>query len=447
MFESLGEKLQAIFKNLKRKGKLNEKDVDSVLREVRLALLEADVSLIVVKDFTKQVKEKAVGQEIWNSLTPAQLVIKLVKDQLTEIMGSTNSKLGFSPTPPTILMLIGLQGSGKTTSVAKLAIHLKKQGKNPLMVAADIYRPAAIHQLEVLGEQLKIPVFSLGDKQDPVNVCAAAVKKAATLACDVVIIDTAGRLHIDEELMDELKNIKTKVCPHEILLVVDSMIGQESVNVAKTFEEKVGIDGVILTKMDGDARGGAALSVKSVTGKPIKFVGIGEKTEALEPFFPDRMASRILGMGDVLSLIEKAEATFDAEKVEELEEKIRSQTFNLEDFLQHLQQVKNMGPLDQLVGMIPGLSNIAGASDLKVDEKRFKRLEAIIYSMTREERRDPEIIRSSRKKRIATGSGNTVAEVNQLLKQFKEVRKMLKHVSDIEKVVKKKGKGKFKLFN
>lgn len=447
MFESLGEKLQAIFKNLKRKGKLNEKDVDSVLREVRLALLEADVSLIVVKDFTKQVKEKAVGQEIWNSLTPAQLVIKIVKDQLTETMGSTNSKLGFAPNPPTIIMLVGLQGSGKTTSVAKLAIHLKKQGKSPLMVGADIYRPAAIHQLEVLGEQLKIPVFSMGDKQDPVNVCAAAIKKAASLGSDVILIDTAGRLHIDEELMNELKNIKARVGPHEILLVVDSMIGQESVNVAKTFEEQIGIDGVILTKMDGDARGGAALSVKSVTGKPIKFVGIGEKTDALEPFFPDRMASRILGMGDVLSLIEKAEATFDAEKVEELEEKIRSQTFNLEDFLQHLQQVKNMGPLDQLVGMIPGLSNIAGASDIKVDEKRFKKLEAIIYSMTPEERKDPEIIRSSRKKRIATGSGNSVAEVNQLLKQFKEVRKMLKHVSDIEKVVKKKGKGKFKLFN
>jgi len=447
MFESLGEKLQGIFKNLKRKGKLKEQDVDSVLREVRLALLEADVNLKVVKDFTKQVKEKAVGQEIWNSLTPAQLIIKIVKDQLTELMGSANSKLTFAPQPPTILMLIGLQGSGKTTTVAKLSNYLKKQGRNPLMVAADVYRPAAIHQLQVLGEQLKIPVFSMGDKQDPVNVCSGAVKKAVGLGCDVIIIDSAGRLHIDEDLMEELKNIKLKVRPHEILLVVDSMIGQESVNVAKTFEDQVGIDGVILTKMDGDARGGAALSVKAVTGKPIKFVGIGEKTDALEPFYPERIASRILGMGDVLSLIEKAEAAFDVEKVEELEKKIKSQSFNLEDFLVHLQQVKNMGPLDQLVGMIPGISNIVGSSDIKVDEKQFKRIEAMIYSMTPEERRTPEIIRSSRKMRIARGSGNSVSDVNKLLKQFKEVRKTLKHVSQIEKVVKKKGKSKFKLFN
>lgn len=448
MFESLSEKLQGIFKNLKRTGTLQEKDVDSVLREVRMALLEADVNLKVVKDFTAKVKEKAVGQEIWKSLTPAQLIIKIVKDELTELMGSANSKIAQAPQPPTIIMLTGLQGSGKTTTAAKLGIHLKKQGRNPLMVAADVYRPAAITQLEFLGEQLHIPVFSMGDKQDPVNICSAAIKKAPSMGCDIIIIDTAGRLQIDEQLMEELKNIKRKVNPHEILLVVDSMIGQESVNVAKTFEEQVGIDGVIITKMDGDARGGAALSIKAVTGKPIKFVGIGEKTDGLEPFYPDRIASRILGMGDVLSLIEKAEAAFDAEKVEELEKKIRSQSFNLEDFLSHLQQVKSMGPLDQLVGMIPGLSNAAGnMGDLKVDEKQLKRVEAIIHSMTPEERRNPDIIRSSRKKRIAAGSGNTVVDVNKLLKQFRDVQKMLKQVSQMEKIVKKHGKKKFKLFN
>jgi len=443
MFENLSEKLQSIFKNLKRRGKLNEKDVDSVLREVRMALLEADVNLKVVKDFIKTVKEKAIGQEILTSLTPAQTIIKIVKDELCELMGSTFSKLSFAPQPPTIFMLVGLQGSGKTTSVAKLAGYFKKQGRSPLMVAADIYRPAAIKQLQVLGEQMDIPVFSLGDKQDPVNICNAAIKKAAELTCDIIIIDTAGRLHIDEELMEELQNIKSRVTPHEILLVVDAMMGQESVNVAKTFEEKVGLDGIILTKMDGDARGGAALSVKSVTGKPVKFVGMGERTDALEPFHPERMASRILGMGDVLSLIEKAESTFDAAKVEELEKKIRSQSFNLEDFLEHLQQVKNMGPLDQLVGMIPGLSSVANVSDIKVDEKQFKRLEAIIYSMTPEERRNPDIIKSSRKKRIAEGSGNNVGDVNKLLKQFKHVGKMLKQVSNIEKTVKRKGKFKF----
>jgi len=443
MFENLSEKLQSIFKNLKRRGKLNEKDVDSVLREVRMALLEADVNLKVVKDFIKTVKEKAIGQEILTSLTPAQTIIKIVKDELCELMGSTFSKLSFAPQPPTIFMLVGLQGSGKTTSVAKLGGYFKKQGRSPLMVAADIYRPAAIKQLQVLGEQMDIPVFSLGDKQDPVNICNAAIKKAADLTCDIIIIDTAGRLHIDEELMEELQNIKSRVTPHEILLVVDAMMGQESVNVAKTFEEKVGLDGIILTKMDGDARGGAALSVKSVTGKPIKFVGMGERTDALEPFHPERMASRILGMGDVLSLIEKAESTFDAAKVEELEKKIRSQSFNLEDFLEHLQQVKNMGPLDQLVGMIPGLSSVANVSDIKVDEKQFKRLEAIIYSMTPEERRNPDIIKSSRKKRIAEGSGNNVGDVNKLLKQFKHVGKMLKQVSNIEKTVKRKGKFKF----
>lgn len=439
MFENLAEKLQDIFRNLKRKGKLKEQDVDSVLREVRLALLEADVNLKVVKEFTKKVKEKAVGQDIWNSLTPAQLIIKIVRDELTDLMGSGHSKIDFASQPPTILMLIGLQGSGKTTSVAKLANYFKKQGRSPLMVAADIYRPAAINQLQVLGEQLNIPVFSLGDKQNPVNICQGAVKKAVELGSDVLLIDTAGRLHIDEDLMTELQNIKSKVIPHEILLVVDSMMGQEAVNVSKTFQDQVGIDGIILTKMDGDARGGAALSVKSVTGKPIKFVGAGERTDALEPFYPDRMASRILGMGDVLSLIEKAEAAFDAEKVEELEKKIKSQSFNLEDFLEHIQQVKNMGPLDQLVGMIPGLSSVANMGDIKVDEKQFKRIEAIIYSMTPQERQDPEIIRSSRKKRIATGSGNTVADINKLLKQFKQVRKMLKHVSQIEKNVKRKG--------
>ena len=443
MFSSLSEKLQGIFKNLKRRGKLNEKDVDSVLREVRLALLEADVNLKVVKSFVKKVKEKAVGQEIWTSLTPAQTIIKIVRDELTELMGSTCSKLTFSPQPPTIIMLVGLQGSGKTTSVAKLSGSLRKQGRKPLMVAADIYRPAAIKQLQVLGEQLNLPVFTLGDKQSPVNIAHGAIKQAESLACDTILIDTAGRLHIDEELMEELQNIKQKVRPHEILLVVDAMMGQESVNVAKTFEEKVGLDGIILTKMDGDARGGAALSVKSVTGKPIKYVGIGERTDALEPFHPERVAARILGMGDVLSLIEKAESAFDASKVEELEKKIRTQSFNLEDFLDHIQQVKNMGPLDQLVGMIPGLSNVANMGDIKVDDKQFKRIEAMIYSMTPEERRNPEIIKSSRKRRIAAGSGNKVGDINKLLKQFKQVRKMLKQVSQIEKTVKRKGKFKF----
>jgi len=439
VFANLSEKLQEVFSKLKKKGKLTEKDLEEALREVRLALLEADVSFKIVKDFIKKVKEKAVGQEILESLTPGQQVIKIVNDELTELMGGTQSKINLAAKPPTIVLMVGLQGAGKTTTTGKLANLLQKQGKRPLLVAGDIYRPAAIKQLQVLGEKLNLPVFSLGDQQSPVDIAQGAVEYALSHNRDLVLIDTAGRLHINEELMEELKQIKAQVHPHEILLVVDAMTGQDAVNVAESFDQALGIDGLILTKLDGDARGGAALSIKAVTGKPVKFVGLGEKLDALEPFHPERMASRILGMGDVLSLIEKAQANLDENKAKQLHEKMKNQTFDLEDFLDQMRQMSKIGPLDEILAMLPGMGNMKQLKDLKVDEKQMKRLEAIICSMTRKERHNPEIIDGSRRKRIAKGSGTTVQEVNRLLKQFEQSKKMMKQLTGMEKMVKKGG--------
>jgi len=439
MFANLSEKLQEVLGKLKKKGKLTEEDLDQALREVRLALLEADVSFKVVKDFIKKVKEQAVGQEILESLTPGQQVIKIVNETLTELMGGTESKITIAAKPPTIVMLVGLQGAGKTTTAGKLGNLLQKQGKRPLLIAGDVYRPAAIKQLQVVGEKLNIPVFSMGDKLSPVDIAKAGLEHAITHNRDLVIIDTAGRLHINEELMDELKQIKSSVHPQEILLVVDAMTGQDAVNVAESFEEALGVDGLILTKLDGDARGGAALSIKAVTGKPIKFVGLGEKLDALEPFHPDRMASRILGMGDVLSLIEKAQANFDADQAKKLHDKIKNDGFNLEDFLDQMRQMNKMGPLEDILAMMPGMGNLKQLKGMKVDEKQMKHLEAIICSMTLKERRNPEMIDGSRRKRIAQGSGTTVQEVNRLLKQFDQSKKMMKQLTNLEKVAKKGG--------
>lgn len=436
-FEGLAEKLQNAFKKLRGKGKLSEQDVKTALKEIRMALLEADVNYKVVKDFVKKIEERAVGHEVMESLTPAQQVIKIVNEELTGLMGGQKSDLVFAAKPPTVIMMVGLQGAGKTTQSGKLARLLKEKGKKPLLVAGDIYRPAAIKQLQVLGERLDVPVFSMGDQNSPVDIAKAAISHANSAGNDVVIIDTAGRLHIDEAMMDELKAIKANIKPHEILLVVDAMTGQDAVNVTQNFDEALGIDGVILTKLDGDARGGAALSIKAVTGKPIKFVGMGEKLDALEPFHPDRMASRILGMGDVLTLIEKAEANMNARKAMELEEKLRKNEFTLDDFLEQMEQVRNMGPLDQILGMIPGLSN-AGLKNLQVDEKQLDRIQAIIYSMTPEERRNPDIINGSRRRRISAGSGTSIQDVNRLLKQFKQTKKMMRQLSGMT------GKGKFK---
>lgn len=429
-FEGLSDRLQDIFRKLRGKGKINEEDVKLAMREVRLALLEADVNFKVVKEFIDRVKGRAVGQEVLQSLTPGQQIIKIVHDEMTELMGGAESKLNLSSKPPTIIMAVGLQGAGKTTTVAKLAKTLTKQGRRPLLVACDIYRPAAIKQLQVLGEQIGIPVFSMG-QQNPVSIARASLEHAHSNNRDIVILDTAGRLHINEELMDELTDIKTQVKPNEILLVVDAMTGQDAVTVAEGFHSQLGLTGVVLTKLDGDTRGGAALSVKAVTGCPIKFVGMGEKLDALESFHPDRMASRILGMGDILSLVEKAQANFDEEKAREMERKIRKQEFTLEDFLQQMQQVRSMGPLEDLLGMIPGMGK--QMKDLKgqVDEKDIARIEAIIQSMTSQERRDPSIINGSRKKRIAQGSGTRVQEVNRLLKQFEESRKLMKQFADM----------------
>lgn len=440
VFQGLAEKLQDTFRKLKGKGKLSEADVGEAMREVRLALLEADVNFKVVKDFVARVKERAIGQEVMQSLTPGQHVVKIVYEEMTNLMGGTQSRLQVSPKPPTILMLVGLQGSGKTTTCGKLANLLRKQGRRPLLVAADIYRPAAIKQLQVLGAQLDIPVFSMG-QINPVDIVRGSLEFAFSNNRDLVIIDTAGRLHINQELMDELKAVKDTIQPHEILLVVDSMTGQDAVNVAQSFHEQLELNGVILTKLDGDTRGGAAISVKAVTGCPIKFVGVGEKLDAIEPFFPDRMASRILGMGDVLSLIEKAQSSLDIEKARELEKKIRKQEFTLEDFLEQISQVKSMGPLDQIMGMIPGLG---GAKELKKMEKDFdpkelEKVEAIISSMTPAERRNPEIINGSRRKRIASGSGSRVQDINRLLKQFEDIRKMMKQLTDAAHGKKKKG--------
>ncbi len=438
-FESLAEKLQNALSQLKGKGKLSEKDVDMAMREVRLALLEADVNFKVVKNFTNRVKERAIGSEVMESLTPGQQVIKIVNEELTILMGEKEEKINFSPTPPTVILMCGLQGAGKTTTTGKLAYNLKKQNKRPLLVACDIYRPAAIKQLEIVGEKAGVPVFSMGNKTNPVDIAKAAMEHGKRNNHDVIIIDTAGRLHIDEELMDELKNIHDAVNPEEVLLVVDAMTGQDAVNVAKTFNEALEISGVVLTKLDGDARGGAALSIRTVTGKPIKFVGMGEKLDQLETFHPDRMASRILGMGDVLTLIEKAQSSFDEKKAIELEKKLRSQQFTLEDFLDQLEEMKNLGPLDEIMGMIPGMNSKA-LKGLNVDEKEIVRIQAIIQSMTPAERENPSIIDSKRRKRIANGSGTTVQDVNKLLKQFKETQKMMKRFGDIEKNMKKKGK-------
>ncbi|ABO50573.1 signal recognition particle subunit FFH/SRP54 (srp54) [Desulforamulus reducens MI-1] len=442
MFKGLGERLDEIFKSLKGKGRLTEDDVNHAMREVKMALLEADVNFKVVKEFVAQVKGRAVGQDVLESLSPAQQVIKIVRDELTELLGGTQAKINLSPKPPTIIMLVGLQGAGKTTTAGKLAKLLSKQGRRPLMVAGDIYRPAAIKQLQVLGDQLNIPVFSMG-QENPVKIAQSAVEQANSTGRDLVIIDTAGRLHINEELMDELANIKSTVRPHEILLVVDAMTGQEAVNVADTFNQKLGLDGIVMTKLDGDARGGAALSVRKVTGTPIKFAGMGEKLDALEPFYPDRMADRILGMGDVLTLIEKAQANFDAEQAAKLNKKIRQADFNLEDFLEQMQQVKKLGPLEQVLGMIPGMGKLTKQlKDQQLDGKELAQVEAIIYSMTVWERHHPEKIDGSRKKRIARGSGTRVQDVNQLLKQFEQTRKMMKQISNMTKGGKK---GKMKL--
>ena len=424
-FQSLTEKLSNAFKHLKNKGKLTDIDVKEGMREIKLALLEADVSFKVVKEFIRTVSERAVGQEVLESLNPAQQVIKIVNEELTAIMGGTQSKLTIASKPPTIIMMVGLQGAGKTTHAGKLAGMYKKQGKRPLLVACDIYRPAAIKQLQVVGDSLGIPVFEMGDKINPVKIAKEGISYAVKNDFDMVFIDTAGRLQIDDTLMKELEDIKEAVHPTEILLTVDAMIGQESVNVAETFNERLDITGVILTKLDGDTRGGAALSVKYITGKPIKFIGTGEKLDMIEPFYPDRMASRILGMGDVLTLIEKAQTAFDEKKAAELEEKLRKSTFTLDDYLDQFQQLKNMGDLNQLAGMIPGVKP-SQLKDAKVDEKQLAHQEAIIRAMTARERFNPGILNSSRKKRIAQGSGTSVEEINRLLKQYDQITKLMK---------------------
>ncbi len=437
MFESLGEKLNNAFKKFRNKGKLTEADVKAGMREIKLALLEADVNFKVVRDFIKIVSERAVGAEVLESLLPAQQVVKIVNEELTRLMGGSQAKLTIASKPPTVIMMVGLQGAGKTTHAGKLAGMYKKQGKRPLLVAGDIYRPAAIKQLQVVGEKLDIPVFTMGDKVSPVEIAKESIKFANQKGYDMVFIDTAGRLQIDEVLMDELKNIKAEVNPDEILLTVDSMIGQESVNVAETFNNLLDITGVILTKLDGDTRGGAALSIRYVTGKPIKFVGMGEKLDTIEPFHPDRMASRILGMGDVLTLIDKAQAAYDEKQAAELEQKMRQQTFTLDDYLEQLAQLKNMGNLEQLMGMMPGVKP-GSMKDVKIDEKAMAHTEAIIHSMTKAEREHPDMINASRKKRIAAGSGTSVEEVNKLLKQFEQMLKMMKQFTNMGKT--KQGK-------
>ncbi|MBR7116190.1 MAG: signal recognition particle protein [Clostridia bacterium] len=432
MFGTLAEKLANAFKRFRSKGKLIEADVKEGMREVKLALLEADVNFKVVKEFIKTVSERAVGQQVLESLMPAQQVIKIVHEELIKLMGSEAAKLNVSPKPPTVIMMVGLQGAGKTTHTAKLAMHLKSKGKHPLLVACDVYRPAAVDQLKIVGESAGVPVFSLGTKISPVEIAKAGVEHARKNGFDTVFIDTAGRLHVDEELMRELAGIKAAVNPTEILLVVDAMLGQDAVNVATSFNDLLDITGVILTKMDGDTRGGAALSIRHVTGKPIKFVGTGEKLDALEVFHPDRMASRILGMGDVLSLIEKAEMAYDEKQAIELEKKMREQTFSLEDFLMQMRQLKKMGNLEQIIGMLPG-ANMGALKNAQLDENQMTRTEAIILSMTKKERLHPEIINGSRRKRIANGSGTSVEDVNKLLKQFEQMKKMMKQLSGMGK--------------
>ncbi|MBU8915305.1 signal recognition particle protein [Bacillus sp. FJAT-29953] len=443
-FEGLADRLQNTIQKIRGKGKVSEADVKDMMREVRLALLEADVNFKVVKDFVKKVSERAVGQEVLKSLTPGQQIIKIVNEELTELMGGEQSKIAVSNRPPTVIMMVGLQGAGKTTTSGKLANLLrKKYNKQPMLVAADIYRPAAIKQLETLGKQLNMPVFSLGDKVSPVEIARQAIVKAKEEHHDYVLIDTAGRLHVDETLMNELKDIKELTKPDEIFLVVDAMTGQDAVNVAQSFNEQLGLTGVVLTKLDGDTRGGAALSIRSVTQTPIKFIGMGEKMDALEPFHPERMASRILGMGDVLTLIEKAQANIDEEKAKELEQKMRTASFTLDDFLDQLGQVRQLGPLDELLKMMPGANKIKGLNNLQIDEKQIAHVEAIIRSMTKQEKLHPEIMNSSRKRRIAAGSGRTVAEVNRLLKQFEDMKKMMKQMTGMQQKAKKKGGFKF----
>ena len=443
MFESLGDKLAGAFKKFRSKGKLTEADVKAGMREIKLALLEADVNFKVVKEFVNTVSARAVGSDVLESLVPAQQIVKIVNEELTNLMGGSQAKLTISPKPPTVIMMVGLQGAGKTTHAAKLAGLYKSQGKKPLLVACDIYRPAAIRQLEIVGETLDIPVFSMGTDVSPVKIAKEGLKYAEKKGFDMVFIDTAGRLHIDEALMEELKAIKAEVNPTEILLTVDAMIGQDAVNVAESCNNLLDITGVVLTKLDGDTRGGAALSVKHVTGKPIKFIGTGEKLDKIEPFHPDRMASRILGMGDVLTLIEKAEQAYDEKKAKELEEKIRKSTFTLDDYLDQFAQLKKMGSMDQLMSMMPGM-NASALKDAKVDEKMLARQEAIIKSMTRAEREKPDILNASRRKRIAAGSGTTVEDVNKLLKQFDQVNKLMKQFSDPSKLS-RFTKGKMKM--
>ncbi len=440
-FEGLAQRLQGTLQKIRGKGKIDEADVKEMMREVRFALIEADVNLKVVKEFVKTVSERAVGHDVMKSLTPGQQVVKIVKDELTNLMGGEQNPIQFARKSPTVIMMVGLQGAGKTTTTGKLASVLRKRhNKKPLLVAADVYRPAAIQQLETLGKQLTMPVFALGTDISPVEIVRQALAEAEKEHHDVVIIDTAGRLHVDELLMQELKDIRDLSTPDEVFLVVDAMTGQDAVNVAKSFDDTVGITGVILTKLDGDTRGGAALSIRAVTDKPIKFVGMGEKMDALEPFHPERMASRILGMGDVMSLIEKAQENVDEEKSKELEEKFRTQSFTLDDFLDQLQQVKKMGPLDELLKMMPGANKIKGLENAKVDEGQMGRVEAVIQSMTTAERNTPEIINANRRKRIAKGSGTTIQDVNRLLKQFEDMKKMVKQMTGMQQKGKKKMK-------
>lgn len=427
-FEGLSDKLSAVFKKLKNKGKLSESDVKAAMREVRLALLEADVNYKVAKDFVAKVSERAVGSGVLESLTPAQQVIKIVNEELTVLMGESNARINYSSKIPTVIMMVGLQGSGKTTHSGKLALHFKKMGKRPLLVACDVYRPAAIDQLKVVGSQIDVPVFEMG-QIDPCEIAKKAISHAKDYGNDIVILDTAGRLHIDTELMDELLRLKEQFTPEEILLVIDSMTGQDAVNVAKSFNEKLGITGVILTKLDGDTRGGAALSVRAVTGAPIKFTGTGEKLTDLEPFYPDRMASRILGMGDVLTLIEKAEEQLDAKKAEEMAKKLGENSFDMNDLLEQMKQVRKMGSLSQIVSMLPGAKKKLSDEEAEQGEKQLVRTEAIINSMTKKERAKPSIISAQRKKRIAAGSGTKVEDVNRLLKQFEQMQKMMKQLS------------------
>ena len=433
LFSSLSERLNHIFSKLTKRGKLTELEIKEAMREIRVALLEADVNFGVAKQFINDISEKAVGQEVMQSLTPGQQVIKIVNEELIKLMGSEHSKIVFAPAPPTVIMMCGLQGAGKTTMCAKLAGHLKKQGKKPLLVACDIYRPAAIDQLKVVGKQVNTEVFERG-KQDPVKTAVASIEHAKSQGFDVVIIDTAGRLHIDEELMNELISIKEQVHPNEILLTVDAMTGQDAVTVAKTFDEKLDITGVILTKLDGDTRGGAALSIKSITGKPIKFCGVGEKVGDIEPFYPDRMASRILGMGDVLSLIEKAQEAISEDEAKRYEKMLRENSFTFEDYLEQFDKINKMGNINDIIAMIPGLSNKLGGQIKAIDENQLKRNKAIIQSMTIKERRNPNLLNGSRKKRIANGSGTSIQEVNALIKQFEQTKDMMKQFGKNKKI-------------